>query len=213
MLRYIDDLCLDTHATLLYFVRTPKDIIFRREFEELRERLPNFQCHIALSQPDPEWKGARGRVSREFIREAVPAVNDRIFFLCGPPPFMEAARRILKESGVEPERIRQEIFGGAGALPKPAPSPSAASGIPVEFARSSKTGTAAEGETLLEVAARAGVDIPSACRQGQCGTCKTRLLDGSVAMSTENGLDAESKARGFVLTCVGHPEGNVRLDV
>src|SRR5437867_8961980 len=32
----------------------------------------------------------------------------RSFFLCGPPPFMEAARRILTEIGVERERIRQE---------------------------------------------------------------------------------------------------------
>jgi hypothetical protein len=53
---------------------------------------------------------------------------------------------------------------------------------------------------------------PSACRQGQCGTCKTRLLDGRVEMACESGLDPESKARGYVLTCVGRAVGNVRLD-
>jgi ferredoxin-NADP reductase len=211
MLRYIDDLCLDTQATLLYCVRIAKDIIFRRELEELQGRLHHFQCHIALSQPDPEWTGAHGHISREFIDKAVPEVKGRVFFLCGPPPFMEVARTILKELGVEPERIRQEVFGRAGAPPK-APSSSAATAIPVEFARSGKAVRAMEGQTLLEVAAAAGVEIPSACRQGQCGTCKTRLLHGDVRMSTENGLDAESKALGFVLTCVGHPAGAVRLD-
>ena len=46
----------------------------------------------------------------------------------------------------------------------------------------------------------------------QFGTCKTRLLAGEVTMSVEQGLDPESRARGFVLTCVGHANGNVRLD-
>jgi ferredoxin-NADP reductase len=212
MLRYIDDLCLDTHATLLYCVRSAKDIIFRTELEELRERLRNFRCHIALSQPDAEWKGARGHISREFVLQAVPDVKGRDFFLCGPPPFMDATLTILTELGVEPGRIRREMFAGAGALPIAGGSPYAGSGGAVEFVRSGKGGSAAPGQTLLEVAAAAGVNIPSACRQGQCGTCKTRLLGGRVEMSTESGLDAESKAGGFVLTCVGRPAGDVRLD-
>jgi ferredoxin-NADP reductase len=212
MLRYIDDLCLDTHATLLYCVRTAKDIIFRPELEELRERLRNFRYHIALSQPDAEWTGARGHISREFVLQAVPEVQGRDFFLCGPPPFMDATLTILTELGVEPGRIRREMFGGAGALPNAGESPYTGSGGTVEFARSGKAGRAAPGQTVLEVAAAAGVDIPSACRQGQCGTCKTRLLEGRVEMSTESGLDAESKAAGFVLTCVGRPARDVRLD-
>jgi len=212
MLRYIDDLCLDTQATLLYCVRTVQDIIFHTELDELQKRLKNFRYHVLLSQPNPEWPGARGHINREFICSAVPEVKGQVFFLCGPPPFMEAARGIFTELGVEPERIRQETFGGAGAGPKP-PLPRAAEvGFMVQFAKSGKTGVVLEGQTLLEAAAEAGVEIPSACRQGQCGTCKTRLLNGHVRMTAEHGLDSESKARGFVLTCVGHADGDVRLD-
>jgi len=212
MLRYIDDLCLDTQATLLYCVRTGQDIIFQADLDELRKRLKNFQYHVLLSQPDPEWPGARGHINRGFVCTAVPEIKDQVFFLCGPPQFMGAARTILMELGVEPERIRQETFGGADAVPKPSLPRSAEGRFIVEFARSGKTGAVLEGQTLLEAAAEAGVEIPSACRQGQCGTCKTRLLDGQVRMTAEHGLDSESKARGFVLTCVGHAEGNVRLD-
>jgi ferredoxin len=85
-------------------------------------------------------------------------------------------------------------------------------GFTVEFARTGKSATVLEGQTLLEAAADAGVEIPSACRQGQCGTCKTRLLGGHVRMTADEGLDSESIAQGFVLTCVGHADGNVRLD-
>src|SRR5579863_6700611 len=55
MLRYIDDMCLETSVTLLYCVRTSHDIIFHAELEQLRTRLRNFQYHLLLSQPHKEW--------------------------------------------------------------------------------------------------------------------------------------------------------------
>jgi ferredoxin len=57
-----------------------------------------------------------------------------------------------------------------------------------------------------------GIHIPYGCRQGQCGTCATRLLGGEVRMDREDGLDPALKAQGYVLTCVGRAQGNVRLD-
>jgi ferredoxin-NADP reductase len=212
MLRYLDDLCLETQATLLYCVRTRDDIMFRQEFDDLRVRLKNFRYDLLLSKPDTDWPGARGHVSCEFISKNVPNMEGRVFLLCGPPPFMEAVKRILTNLGVDRERIRHETFGGAGAERKLASPHTAGTGLIVEFASTGKTAAVVEGQSLLEAAAEAGVDIPSACRQGQCGTCKTRLLAGDVHMESEEGLDPESKASGFVLTCVGHAVGNVRLD-
>jgi ferredoxin-NADP reductase len=212
MLRYIDDLCLQTQATLLYCVRTSRDLIFHDELNELQKRLKTFRYHVSLSQPDDEWPGARGHITDEFICKAVPEIEDQVFFLCGPPLFMEAARRILTDLGVAAEQIRQETFGGPGKELNPLESPGSETGLTVEFARSGRTGTILTGQTILQVAAENGIEIPSACRQGQCGTCKTRLLNGHVRMTAEDGLDSESKARGFVLTCVGHAEGDVTLD-
>lgn len=125
---------------------------------------------------------------------------------------MQAARSILTDLGVAAERIRQESFGTPGGELTPIKLGDPESGFTVDFARSGRTGPGLKGQTLLEVAAENGVQIPSACRQGQCGTCKTRVLNGQVQMTTEEGLDSESKVRGFVLTCVGHAEGDVTLD-
>ena len=212
MLRYIDDLCLPTEATLLYCVRTVQDIIFHRELDELQGRINNFRYDVLLSQPDPGWTGARGHINREFICSAIPEIKGRVFFLCGPPPFMEASRRLLVDLGVEPERIRQETFGGTNPELKLAQKPASETQFQVEFVRSGKVCPTMEGQTLLQATAENGVEIPSACRQGQCGTCKTRLLEGHVRMTAEQGLDPESKGRGFVLTCVGYADGNVKLD-
>jgi ferredoxin-NADP reductase len=211
MLRYIDDLCLDTTATLLYCVRTNSDIIFESELEQLQSRLENFQYHIALSQPHAQWAGPRGHVSREFIENTVKDLAGQDFFLCGPPAFMDASRAILISLGVKPERIVQESFGAPAPARVPPPS-TAQTTAAVEFVRSAKTGNIRSGQTLLEAAEESGVAIPFSCRQGQCGTCKTKLLAGNVRMDAEQGLDADSRAQGFVLLCVGHADGRVQLD-
>jgi ferredoxin-NADP reductase/mono/diheme cytochrome c family protein len=211
MLRYMDDLCLETTVTLLYCVRTGGDIMFQRELEQLRSRLKNFQYHVLLSQPQAEWSGPRGHVSREFIEDTVKDLALQDFFLCGPPQFMDASRTILTGLGVKPERIRRESFGGA--VPKNLPQDSVAqTGAILEFIRSGKTCMVRSGQTVLEAAEELGVAIPSSCRQGQCGTCKTKLLEGEVRMDAEEGLDPDSRAQGFVLTCVGHAHGAVKLD-
>jgi ferredoxin-NADP reductase len=211
MLRYMDDLCIQTAVTLLYCVRTSGDIIFESELVDLQIRLKNLQYHVLLSEPHAEWSGPRGHINREFIGDTVKDLAASDFFLCGPAPFMDASRAALVALGVKPERIRQESFGGA--VPKNSqPLIGSDEDAVVEFDRSGTTCTVRSGQTLLEAAEEHGIRIPSSCRQGQCGTCKTKLLSGKVRMEVETGLDPYSKAQGFVLTCVGHAEGAVRLD-
>jgi ferredoxin-NADP reductase/mono/diheme cytochrome c family protein len=212
MLRYMDDMCLDTPVTLLYCVRTGNDIIFQSELEALQKRLKKFQYHLQLSQPEAEWSGRRGHISREFIEETVKELASADFFICGPPAFMETSRGALTGLGVKPERIRQESFGSSGPKSAQPDSAGADTGVAVEFVRSGKTCTVRSGQTLLEAAEEHGIAIPSFCRQGQCGTCKTKLLGGNVRMDAEQGLDPDSRAQGFVLTCVGHADGAVKLD-
>ncbi len=213
MLRYIDDLRLDIDATLLYCVRNPGDIFFRAELEDLQTRLKSFRYIAQISDPPPDWTGWKGRISADFVRSAVSDFSGREVFICGPAPFMETARAIVLELGATPEHVQQERFAGPSIKPPAPPTDAAAPTVTVNFARSGKVVTMQQSQTILQIAEDNNVSIPFSCRQGQCGTCKTRLLEGSVVMDSENGLDDDSRARGFVLTCVGHPSGNVRLDV
>ena len=99
MLRYMDDLCVQTNVTLLYCVRTSGDIMFASELEHLRSRLKNFQYRVLLSQPHADWPGPRGRINRELIEDTVKDVTSSDFFLCGPSPFMDVSRDILTALG------------------------------------------------------------------------------------------------------------------
>jgi ferredoxin-NADP reductase len=211
MLRYIDDRCLATPVTLLYSVRSRDDVIFGDELARLGQRLRNFRLVIVPSRPDAAWDGPRGRLSRDLVAARVDELGTSTFFLCGPPPFMETVQEILHSLDVGPERIRRESFGAGAAIGDPAATVQPSGGT-VEFVRSGTRCPAAPGQTLLQVAEAHGVGIPSGCRQGRCGTCTTKLLDGDVEMAIEEGLDPRAKTDGYVLTCVARPRGRVRVD-
>jgi NAD(P)H-flavin reductase len=141
--------------------------------EQLRSRLKNLQHHVVLSQFHAEWSGSRGHVGSEFIENTVRDISSPEFFLCGPPPFMEASR------GIKPERIKQDSLGRA--VPK--------SAQPNVLAP--ETGVVVE----LEAAEERGVGISSSYRHGQCGTCKTKLMEGNVRIDAEEGLDPKIRER------------------
>jgi ferredoxin-NADP reductase len=212
ILRYIDDLCLDTKATLFYSVRAPRDIIFERELELLKQRLPNFQLVIVVTKPDAGWTGPTGRLGRELVLERLRDVSNLTCFLCGPEGFMDHAKDLLISLGVDTRRILQERFGGKSSSPSLQVDAEEPSGS-IEFSKSNKKAAVYAGQSLLEVAEANGIEIPYSCRQGQCGTCAARLLQGEIQMDCEDGLDPALKAQGYVLTCVARATGEVRLDV
>jgi len=167
---------------------------------------------LVLSQPDAGWNGPRGRVSRDLIATHVDDLRASTFFLCGPPPFMESLQGMLTSLAVRSECINRESFGYSRTMGGPAMEAAPPLQATVEFARSDKVCAVPPGKTLLEVAEAYGVDIPSGCRQGRCGTCVTKLLEGDVQMDTEDGLEASDKAEGYILMCVGRPRGDVKVD-
>lgn len=210
MLRYIDDLCLKVEATLIYCVRTERDIIFENELTAIQKRLPRLRQALVLSQPGAGWTGWKGRLRREIVEREVGQPLDASFFLCGPPAFMDLARVILKEMGVDSARVLQESFGGGVAAER---TPTADTGsIQVMLSRSAISFHMSSTETLLESAEKHGVLIPSGCRQGNCGTCAARLLSGKVQMSNEVALTEEMRTQGFILPCVGRPLSDITVE-
>lgn len=211
ILRYIDALKLTTEVTLIYFVRTPADIIFASELRRLRESIQNCRYLVVVSKPDKFWQGSAGHLTRELLESSGGDLHAATMFLCGPPGLMDSARKILQSLGVSEARIRQESFG-TNTAPASIPGSETLSGR-VEFVRSGKSCESTQGKTLLEIAETHGVSIPWSCRQGQCGTCVVRLLRGRIRMDSEDGLPPELKERGYILACVGRPDGNVVVDL
>jgi ferredoxin-NADP reductase len=211
MLRYIEERSLNVPVTLIYCVRTRQDIIFQEELIRLSCSLARFRAAVTLTAPDPAWKGNKGRLSKELLLKRVADFSVPTFFLCGPGPFMRHTSELLEQQGVSADRIKQESFGGRPSIAIP-DSSGGSSVACVEFSRSGFSFELTGNQTLLEFAETLGVSIPYGCRQGQCGTCATRLLQGHVTMQTEDGLSNEQKQAGFILPCVSRVNSSISID-
>ncbi|WP_168791378.1 ferredoxin--NADP reductase [Paraburkholderia aromaticivorans] len=61
------------------------------------------------------------------------------------------------------------------------------------------------GETLLDAMLRADIPAPNSCRNGLCGACMCRVVDGSVKLNANHVLDAADLAEGWTLACSATP--------
>jgi ferredoxin len=70
----------------------------------------------------------------------------------------------------------------------------------------------AAGQTLLEAAAAAGLQLPRSCRNGSCRACIARLTQGRAHHRIEwPGLSADEKQQGWVLPCVALADSDLVL--
>ena len=79
---------------------------------------------------------------------------------------------------------------------------------------SGRSFTAEADEPLLAAAIRQGIGLPYGCKDGACGSCKCKKLEGSVTHGTHQlkALSAEEEANGFILTCCGVAHSDVVLE-
>ncbi|MBK6596037.1 MAG: CDP-6-deoxy-delta-3,4-glucoseen reductase [Burkholderiales bacterium] len=79
---------------------------------------------------------------------------------------------------------------------------------------SGRTFNVTEGEAVLPAGIRQGIGLPYGCKDGACGSCKCKLLSGSVHHGTHQtkALSEEEEANGFVLTCCAVPESDLVLE-
>ncbi|WP_090863801.1 hybrid-cluster NAD(P)-dependent oxidoreductase [Paraburkholderia diazotrophica] len=218
MTRASIDLGLDRDIVFVHSARTPADIVFRKELQRLAELSPRLRTFFLCEGIGDEagWSEPTGRLSLELLSEWVPDYAEREVFTCGPAGYMTAVRALLHQGGLDPARYHQESFDFAAAVVPEAAAPendAAQETFTVKLSRSSKTFTMCASETVLSAARKAGVAIPSSCSQGICGTCKTKVLEGTVDMNHKGGIRDREVQKGFRLLCCSRPTSDLVLEL
>src|SRR3569832_1184735 len=79
---------------------------------------------------------------------------------------------------------------------------------------SGRTFSVEPGEAILPAAIRQGIGMPYGCKDGACGSCKCRKLEGTVVHGTHQAkaLSAEEEAAGYILTCCGVPQTDLVIE-
>ncbi|QYJ74736.1 NADH:ubiquinone reductase (Na(+)-transporting) subunit F [Shewanella sp. FJAT-52076] len=100
-----------------YGARSLREVFYQEDFDGLAAENPNFQWHIALSEPLPEdnWTGYTGfihNVLYENYLKQHKAPEDCEFYMCGPPIMNSSVIAMLESLGVERDNILLDDFGG-----------------------------------------------------------------------------------------------------
>ncbi|MFC3530841.1 FAD-binding oxidoreductase [Vogesella facilis] len=220
MARASADLGLERDIVFLHSARSPADIIFRDELQALARLSAAFRFLPLCDSAGDEagWHGQVGRISLALLQQAVPDFREREVFVCGPAGYMQAVRDMLQHGGHDPAHYHQESFDFASVTAACAAAPAATGTAPaqrysVQLLRSGKTFSMDGAQTVLLAAKKAGVVVPSSCNSGMCGTCKTRLLAGTVAMQHNGGIRPREIDNGLRLLCCSRPTSDLVLDL
>ena len=95
-------------------------------------------------------------------------------YVCGPKGFMDAVLSTARAQGWDEAQLHWEFFAGVDAAPRVDDG-----SFEVQLASSGRVITIAPDETVVQALSNAGVEIMVSCEQGVCGTCLTRVLDGT----------------------------------
>jgi ferredoxin-NADP reductase len=215
MTRYADDHGRASDIAFVNCARRPSEIIFRHELERMAGRMRHLKLAWIVEETDPGeiWTGFRGRLSAPALRLIVPDFREREVFCCGPAPFMAAVKDMLEVNGYDMRRYHEESFqppepdANATAL-----DPDEISEGSVAFTQSGIEVPASSQETILQLARGAGLNIPTGCTMGLCGTCKVQRLSGETVMAHQGGIREEEIEAGLVLACCTRPLGRVEIE-
>lgn len=198
-----------SRVTLVRVDRTQRSVMFLDEVHDLKDRFPDrLQLLHVLTREEQDVELLSGRFDADRTRRLVDVFGlheVEEWYVCGPQPLVADLRAVL------PGRVHAELFH-ADAPPRPpvaAPAVGGAEGaahvVVRRDGRSTELALRPDGPPVLEAALAVRGDLPWACRGGVCGTCRARLVEGSVAMDADWALEPDEVAAGHVLTCQAHP--------
>jgi ferredoxin-NADP reductase len=219
MARAHHDLASDTDIVFVHSARSPLDIVFRDEVALMAKARPGFRA-VTLCETTPagaSWDGLGGRLDLARLAVIAPDFREREIFVCGPAGYMAGVATMLAEAGFDMARHHAESFDFETLSPTETEEVVAAEAslVPhhkVSFTKSRRDIACAEDAFVLNAARAAGMRLPSSCTKGMCGTCKSKLVSGTVEMTHAGGIRQREIDQGLILICCSRPTSDLVIE-
>lgn len=207
----------ESRFLLFYGNRATPRIMFLEESLALKDiHLARLSLHFLFTGEPQDVELLNGRLDGDKVRQLAGALFEPKavdeYFLCGPGDLIDSVSAALTALGVDTARIHSERFTVADrpsvvqpAQPQVARAEEGTAVTVVMDGRRRGFSMPMNGETVLEAAERAGLDLPFSCRGGVCSTCRTKVVRGKVEMAQNFALEPWEVEAGFVLACQSRP--------
>ncbi|NYH26000.1 PDR/VanB family oxidoreductase [Paraburkholderia bryophila] len=138
-----------------------------------------------------------------IARTLEQAPPDSHLYVCGPRGFMDAVLAEARKQGWTEDRLHYEFFGGV------VEQAAGDKTFQVKLLSSGVTVDVAPGCTVVQALAEKGVELLTSCEQGVCGTCLTRVLEGTPDHRDSYLTDEEKAAGDQFLPCCSRSKTSV----
>ena len=200
-----------SHFTLFYGNSTVDSILFNEELQDLKNQyIERFSLHNVLSQEKRDLELYSGKLDADRVKVLLETFFPNInqvdeFLVCGPGTMVKDLSDLLKGLDVSPDRIHAERFGvprkKSPAKPEQPDTRVAKAEVSVIMDGDKRSFKVYADDTLLDAAAKQGLNLPYSCKAGVCSTCRTKLVQGQVAMDTNHALEPWELEQGYILAC------------
>lgn len=201
-------------VTLFFGNKGFASVIFREEVEALKNQyMGRIRIIHVFSREGLGNAIQKGRIDSAKTVELFNAFLSRTVidnvFICGPEQMILGVKEGLLANNVDEKKIHFELFTtptGNKAVEAPVDTPLIDSNIKIILDGDEiDLHLDSTGINILDAAQEAGADLPYACKGGVCCTCKAKIIEGSVRMDVNYGLEADEIEAGYILTCQAHP--------
>ena len=178
MARAIADGTEDFNLTIIFGSRSVEQILFRDEFDRLAENDKIKVVHVLSDEERPGYE--HGFITADLIRKYMD--GDCSIFACGPEAFYRFLEKELPKLGLERKSVRYEAKPVTKDPEKDQDFPDTSRGktfrITVRQGPDEYLIDAVCSEPILVAMERAGIKAPSRCRSGECGWCRSKVIQG-----------------------------------
>ena len=193
----------DFRLTLVYGARTRAHIPF--DPEEFRGE--GVEVVAVLSEEEAE--GYRhGFITADLLKDHID--DNTSVFMCGPDAMYRFVSTELESLGFDPSRIRKE----RNSVGDREVSEIKAFRLTVHIRDAVYELQAANNETLITAMERAGIPAVVRCRNGVCGFCHSRVVNGEYFIANENDFRRSAdKKFNYIHPCSTYPESDMEIDI